>query len=194
MEKSNHSERIERFLTNKMTRKESKDFLKDLKTDKELREEAQLAAMTINAMKAKRTKDDADIISEVRGKKRSAPRAKTLKLVRWALSVAAVFAIIFGLSFYFKERVDSPRPHRTATVKQKDSILNNMKARARAEAEALIAESAPFEGGTLDSAEYEAIAQQIRKDIMQKADTTNEVFMAEYKKAVAEFEASLNNE
>ncbi len=192
MEKSNHSERIERFLTNKMTRKESKDFLKDLKTDKELREEAQLAAMTINAMKAKRTKDDADIISEVRGKKLTAPRAKTVKLVRWTLSVAAVFAIIFGLSFYFKERVDKSRPHRTATVKQKDSILNNLKAQARAEAEAQIAERFPFDS-ELDSAEYEAMAQQIRKEVMQMADTTNEVFMAEYKEAVAEFEASLNN-
>ena len=191
MENNNHSERIQRYLTDQMTPKESEAFLNDLKNNKELREEAQMAAMAINAMKTKRSADDAGIVNEVMVSKHSSPKARIVRLMRWTVSVAAVFAIVFGLSFYFKDRVGKPRHHRTATVKQKDSILNNLKAQHRAEAEAMIAEYDPFESD-LDSAEYAALAQQIRKEIMQMADTTNEAFMAEYQKAVAEFEASMN--
>lgn len=93
MENKDNSERIERFLREQMTPDENELFLKDLRCDKELREEAQMMALLIKEMKEEQAQRDAEIIDEVLASKK---KDKIIQMVRYALSLAAMFVLIFG--------------------------------------------------------------------------------------------------
>ena len=80
-----------------------------------------------------------------------------------------------------------------ATPEQKDSILNELKAQAQAQAEAIQVEYVLAEGAeAIDSAACEAVAQQAKDAIIAAADTTNAEFKAAFEAAVTAFEAALN--
>lgn len=59
-------ERIERFLRNQMSREEEKAFMKDMKTDKELREDARLMALTTKALNDQRKREEQHIVRMAR--------------------------------------------------------------------------------------------------------------------------------
>lgn len=107
MVNDNNSERIERYLTGQMTLEESEVFLADLKTDKALREEAQMMAMMFQAMNDEQEKLDAEVIEEVRAerdqaKEMASSRARRISLFKWAASIAAVVLVIFGVTQFYK--------------------------------------------------------------------------------------------
>lgn len=87
-----NSERIDRFLRKKMTNEENQKFLDDLRSDEELRKEAQLTALMIQELKQRQAIEDAEIINDVLATKK---RAKIIQIVKWSLSVAAIFIMIF---------------------------------------------------------------------------------------------------
>lgn len=63
MDKKDNSERIERYLREQMTPEENEAFLNDLRNDKELREEAQMMALLIKAMKEEQENFTTDLIA-----------------------------------------------------------------------------------------------------------------------------------
>jgi len=89
-----NSERIDKFLKKQMTPEESKKFLEDLKLDKVLRKEAQMTVLMIQELQERQAKEDAEIIEDILVSKK---RAKTISIVRWSLSIAAMFILIFGV-------------------------------------------------------------------------------------------------
>ena len=93
MENKDNSERIERFLREQMSPEENEAFLNDLRTDKSLREEAQMMALLVKDMKEEQAKENTEITENVFATKK---KAKNISIVRWTLSVAAVFLLIFG--------------------------------------------------------------------------------------------------
>lgn len=97
MENKDNSERIEKFLREQMTPEENELFLKDLKSDKELREEAQMIALLIKEMKEEQAQKDAKIIKEVLVSKK---RVRIIQMIRWMASIAAIFLLIFGVYTY----------------------------------------------------------------------------------------------
>ena len=90
---TDNSERIDKFLHEQMTPEENEAFLKDLRTDKELRDEAQAMALLIKAMREEQVKQDAEIIDEVLASKR---KARIIRMVKWGASIAAMLVIVFG--------------------------------------------------------------------------------------------------
>ena len=90
---TDNSERIDKFLHEQMTPEENEAFLKDLRTDKELRDEAQVMALLIKAMREEQVKQDAEIIDEVLASKR---KARIIRMVKWGASIAAMLVIVFG--------------------------------------------------------------------------------------------------
>ena len=89
-----NSERIDKFLKKQMTPEENKKFLEDLKLDKVLRKEAQMAVLMIQELQERQAKEDAEIIEDILVSKK---KAKTISIVRWSLSIAAMFILIFGV-------------------------------------------------------------------------------------------------
>lgn len=99
MENNDNSIRIERYLTEQMTPEENETFLNDLKNDKYLFEEAQMMALMIKEMKEEQAKQDSEIIEEVLATKK---KAKVVKMIRWTLSIAAMFILIFGATHLYR--------------------------------------------------------------------------------------------
>ena len=89
-----NSERIDKFLKKQMTPEENKKFLEDLKLDKVLRKEAQMTVLMIQELQERQAKEDAEIIEDILVSKK---RTKTISIVRWSLSIAAMFILIFGV-------------------------------------------------------------------------------------------------
>lgn len=88
-----NSERIDKFLRKQMTPEENEIFLNDLKNDTQLRKEAQMTALMIQELQERQAKEDSDIIEDVLKSKK---KAKTIRMVRWTLSIAAMFILLFG--------------------------------------------------------------------------------------------------
>lgn len=116
MTNKDNSERIERYLREQMSPEESQAFLNDLRNDKELREEAQMMALLIKEIKEEQDRQDEAVAQEIAARIQPAAcaaqrqpakrqpakrRAKTVRLVRWMVSAAAIFAIIFGANLWY---------------------------------------------------------------------------------------------
>ena len=103
-----------------MTPEENEQFLNDLRNDQELRQEAQLTALMIQELQERQAKEDAGIIQEVLASKK---RAKTISMVRWSLSVAAMFILIFGATWVWNRQSDTPHElvSKTSVTKQKSN-------------------------------------------------------------------------
>ena len=93
MEIKDNSERIERFLREQMTPEESEAFMNDLKKDKELREEAQMMALLIKEMKEEQAKENEVLRQRVMASK---TKSKNIRMIRWAISIAAMIVLLFG--------------------------------------------------------------------------------------------------
>lgn len=106
MASKDNSERIDRYLREQMTPEESEAFLCDLKEDKDLREEAQMMALLIKEMKEEQAKQDA-ALTETITSLNSSPRPKTIKLVKWIGSIAAMFILIFGVTTLWNRSSDT---------------------------------------------------------------------------------------
>lgn len=101
-----NSERIERYLREQMTPEENKAFLNDLQTDKVLREEAQMMALLIKEMKEEQARQDEAITQEILASGRPAT-TKTIRLVKWLGSIAAMFILLFGANqWYSSYKID----------------------------------------------------------------------------------------
>ena len=106
MASKDNSERIERYLREQMSPEENEAFLNDLRNDKELREEAQMMALLIKGMKEEQTKQDEAITQEILASGRPAT-AKTIRLVKWIGSIAAMFILLFGANqWYTSYKID----------------------------------------------------------------------------------------
>ena len=79
-----NSERIDKFLKKQMTPEENKKF----------RKEAQMTVLMIQELQERQAKKDAEIIEDILVSKK---RTKTISIVRWSLSIAAMFILIFGV-------------------------------------------------------------------------------------------------
>lgn len=89
-------ERIESFLRGAMSAEEEMDFKKELKANPELRSRAMAMTSLIRGLQAKNETTEQAIIQEATKK-----TAKVRPLLWWACSVAAVFAVFFGI---YKDR------------------------------------------------------------------------------------------
>jgi len=106
MANKDNSERIERYLREQMTPEENEAFLNDLRNDKDLREEAQMMALMIKGMKEEQAKQDEAIKQEILTSKGNST-AKTIRLVKWIGSIAAMFIILFGANqWYTSYKID----------------------------------------------------------------------------------------
>lgn len=99
-----NSERIDKFLKKQMTPEENKKFLEDIKLDKVLRKEAQMTVLMIQELQERQAKEDAEIIEDIFVSKK---RAKTISIVRWPLSIAAMFILIFGATLLWNRQSDA---------------------------------------------------------------------------------------
>ena len=93
-----NSERIDKFLRGCMTPEEDDAFMNDFNSDKVLREETQITALMIQELQERQTKEDSDIIEEVLATKK---KAKTIRLVKWIGSIAAMFILLFGANQWY---------------------------------------------------------------------------------------------
>jgi len=107
MENKDNSERIERFLREQMSPEENDAFLNDLKNDKDLREEAQMMALMIKEMKAEQIKQSGKLTEDVLAEEKQAKTARIISMVRWPLSIAAMFILIFGATLLWNRQSDS---------------------------------------------------------------------------------------
>ena len=105
MANKDNSERIERYLREQMTPEENTAFLNDLQQDKELREEAQMMALLIKDMKEEQAKQDAEIAEAVLLSAKTS-KARTISIMRWTLSIAAMFLLIFGATLLWNRHSD----------------------------------------------------------------------------------------
>lgn len=106
MANKDNSERIERYLREQMTPEENEAFLNDLRKNKELREEAQMMAMLIKEMKEEQAKQDEAIAKEILASKEKST-AKTIRLVKWIGSIAAMFILLFGAITLWNKQSDT---------------------------------------------------------------------------------------
>ena len=104
MASKDNSERIERYIREQMTPEENEAFLNDLRSDKELREEAQMMALLIKEMKEEQARQDEAMTQAVLSAKK---KAQTVKMVRWTLSIAAMFILIFGAATLWNRQSDT---------------------------------------------------------------------------------------
>ncbi len=104
MANKDNSERIERYIREQMTPEENEVFLNDLKNDKKLREEAQMMALLIKEMKGEQAKQDDAVTQAVLSAKK---KVQTVKVVRWTLSIAAMFILIFGATIIWNRQADT---------------------------------------------------------------------------------------
>ena len=101
-----NSERIERYLREQMTPEENESFLNDLRNNKELREEAQMMALLIKDMKEEQAKQDEAIKQKILTSNGNST-AKTIRLVKWIGSIAAMFILFFGANqWYTSYKID----------------------------------------------------------------------------------------
>ena len=107
MENKDNSERIERFLREQMSPEENDAFLNDLKSDKDLREEAQMMALMIKEMKEEQIKQSEKLTEDVLAEEKQAKTARIISMVRWPLSIAAMFILIFGATLLWNRQSDS---------------------------------------------------------------------------------------
>lgn len=107
MENKDNSERIERFLKEQMSPEENDAFLNDLKSDKDLREEAQMMALMIKEMKEEQIKQSEKLTEDVLAEEKQAKTARIISMVRWPLSIAAMFILIFGATLLWNRQSDS---------------------------------------------------------------------------------------
>ena len=107
MENKDNSERIERFLREQMSLEENDAFLNDLKNDKDLREEAQMMALMIKEMKEEQIKQSGKLTEDVLAEEKQAKTARIISMVRWPLSIAAMFILIFGATLLWNRQSDT---------------------------------------------------------------------------------------
>ena len=107
MVNKDNSERIERYLREQMTPEENEAFLNDLKSDKELREEAQMMALLIKEMKEEQAKQSENLTEEVLAEEKQAKKTELISKVRWSLSIAAMFILIFGVTLLWNRQSDT---------------------------------------------------------------------------------------
>lgn len=107
MENKDNSERIERFLREQMSPEENDAFLNDLKNDKDLREEAQMMALMIKEMKEEQIKQSEKLTEDVLAEEKQAKTARIISMVRWPLSIAAMFILIFGATLLWNRQSDT---------------------------------------------------------------------------------------
>ena len=107
MENKDNSERIEKFLREQMSPEENDAFLNDLKNDKDLREEAQMMALMIKEMKEEQIKQSEKLTEDVLAEEKQAKKARIISMVRWPLSIAAMFILIFGATLLWNRQSDS---------------------------------------------------------------------------------------
>ena len=107
MENKDNSERIEKFLREQMSPEENDAFLNDLKNDKDLREEAQMMALMIKEMKEEQARQSEKLTEDVLAEDKQAKKAKIISMVRWPLSIAAMFILIFGITLFWNRQSDS---------------------------------------------------------------------------------------
>lgn len=106
MANKDNSERIERYLREQMTPEENEEFLNDLRNDKVLREEAQMMALLIKDMKEEQAKQDEAIKQKILTSNGNST-AKTIRLVKWIGSIAAMFILLFGANqWYTSYKID----------------------------------------------------------------------------------------
>lgn len=84
-------ERIEAFLRGEMTTEEEAAFKQEIRQNPELRNRAMAMTSLIKGQQAQNSSKEANIIKE------STTKSKVRPLLWWACSVAAVFAIFFGI-------------------------------------------------------------------------------------------------
>ena len=84
-------ERIEAFLRGKMSAEEEATFKQEIRQNPELRNRAMTMTSLIKGLQAQNSSKEANIIKE------STTKSKVRPLLWWACSVAAVFAIFFGI-------------------------------------------------------------------------------------------------
>ena len=84
-------ERIEAFLRGEMTAEEETAFKKEIRQNPELRSHAMAMTSLIKGLHVQNSAKEATIIKENTAKSRVRP------LLYWACSIAAVFAIVFGV-------------------------------------------------------------------------------------------------
>lgn len=104
MVNKDNSERIEKYFREQMSPEESEAFLNDLRNDKELREEAQIMALMIKAMKEGQARQDAETTEKVFKSKKSVMIPAAIKKLRWPLSIAAMLVVIFGGTLLWNNR------------------------------------------------------------------------------------------
>lgn len=107
MENKDNSERIERFLREQMSPEENEAFLNDLKSDKDLREEAQMMALMIKEMKEEQARQSEQLTKDVWAEDKKAKKAKIVRMVRLSLSIAAMFILIFGATLLWNRQSDT---------------------------------------------------------------------------------------
>lgn len=101
---TDNSERIDKFLWKQMTPEENEIFLNDLKNDAILRKEAQMTALMIQDLQERQAQRDAEIIEEVLASKK---KDKIIRMVRYTLSLAAMFVLIFGAITLWNRQSDT---------------------------------------------------------------------------------------
>ena len=107
MANKDNSERIERFLREQMSPEENDAFLNDLKNDKDLREEAQMMALMIKEMKEEQIKQSEKLTEDVLAEEKQAKTERIISMVRWPLSIAAMFILIFGATLLWNRQSDT---------------------------------------------------------------------------------------
>lgn len=109
MANKDNSERIERFLREQMSPEENEAFLNDLKIDKDLREEAQMMALMIKEMKEEQARQSEKLTEDVLAEDKKTKKAKIVRMVRWSLSIAAMFILIFGATLLWNRQSDTDK-------------------------------------------------------------------------------------
>jgi len=109
MANKDNSERIERFLREQMTPEEDEAFLNDFRNDKDLREEAQMMALLIKEMKEDQAKQSEKLREDVLAEEKQSKKAKKVSMVRWSLSIAAMFILIFGATLLWNRQSDTDK-------------------------------------------------------------------------------------
>ena len=120
----NNNDKIERYLTDQMDSAENEAFLNDLRNDTALRNEAQMMALMIKEMKENQSKQDAEVIEEIQNNtglaackaacndsstyiNHAAATRPMIIFLRWSLSIAAMFVLIFGAALLWNRQSDA---------------------------------------------------------------------------------------
>ena len=107
MSNKDNSERIERYLREQMSPEENDAFLNDLRNDKDLREEAQMMALLIKEMKEEQARQCERLTEDVLAEEEKVKKAKIISMVRWSLSIAATFLLIYGAITLWNKQSDT---------------------------------------------------------------------------------------